>query len=319
VLFLHGLRIHRVVRDLSEDSDVIPFDGVNAVQEVSGRTPVVNRLTGGVDEFFARSDATGTTFPLTDALGSTIALTDATGNIQTQYTYEPFGGTTPSSTTSANSYQFTGRVNDGTGLYYYRARYYSPRYQQFISEDPLGFRGGINIYMYGGNNPISRIDPYGLDWLNDLADFSAGAGSALTFGLTDAINNATGASSVVNKCSGWHALGTATGIGLTTAIGGAAGAEAAEANAGEKGYEFSHWIPDRMGGPRSIFNGNYVSSKFHYLTDFYRYPTGYQAWGPKLPAVVQQLLRIPWVYDGAAAGAAYGAASTMGGRKNQCH
>jgi RHS repeat-associated protein len=138
------------------------YDGLNAIQELSGTTPVVSRLTGGLDEFFARTDASGTTFPLTDALGSTIALTDATGNIQTQYTYEPFGGTTPSGATSTNAYQFTGRVNDGTGLYYYRARYYSPRYGRFVSGDPMGFGGGVNVYAYAGDNPVSFRDPFGL-------------------------------------------------------------------------------------------------------------------------------------------------------------
>lgn len=216
--------------------------------------------------------------------------------------------------------QFTGRENDGTGLHYYRARYYDPTFGRFVSEDPLGFRAGPNFYAYVGNDPINRIDPFGLDWLNNLADFSAGAGSALTFGLTDVINNATGASSVVNKCSGWHTLGTVTGVALSTAIGGAAGAEAAEAHAGEAGFEFSHWIPNRMGGPRSVFNGNYVSQELHYLTDPFRYPSGWQAFGPKLPAAAQQLLRIPWVYDGAAAGAAYGAGgAAMSGRSCGCN
>jgi len=142
--------------------DALLYDGMNAVQELSGTTPVVNRLTGGVDEFFSRTDSAGTTFPLTDALGSTIALTDSSGAIQTQYTYEPFGATTASGATSSSWYQFTGRENDGTGLYYYRARYYSPRFQRFISEDPAGFDGGINVYAYAGNNPIDFADPFGL-------------------------------------------------------------------------------------------------------------------------------------------------------------
>jgi RHS repeat-associated protein len=142
--------------------DGVLYDGVNAVQELSGTTPVVNRLTGGVDEFFGRTDSGGTTFPLTDALGSTIALTDSSGAIQTQYTYEPFGATTVTGATSSNWYQFTGRANDGTGLYYYRARYYSPRFQRFISEGPAGIAGGINFYAYAGNSPVNFGDPFGL-------------------------------------------------------------------------------------------------------------------------------------------------------------
>ena len=87
---------------------------------------------------------------LTDALGSTIALTDASQAFQTGYTYEPFGNTTAFGTSSSNSYQYSGRENDGTGLYYHRARYYSPSSQQFVSEDAIGFFGGMNSYAYAG-------------------------------------------------------------------------------------------------------------------------------------------------------------------------
>ena len=199
------------------------YDGANAVQELSGSTPTANLLTGlGVDEIFTRTDSSTSTF-LTDALGSTLALANSSGSVQTNYSYERFGRATVSGTASNNSFQYAGRENDGTGVYYYRARYYAPVYQRFVSEDPIRFRGGINFYAYVGSNPISRIDPFGLDWQDDLlknaSDFSAGAGSALTFGLTDVVNNWTGASSVVNKCSGWHTLGNVTGIALSTAIG----------------------------------------------------------------------------------------------------
>jgi len=205
---------------------------------------------------------------------------------------------------------------------YYRARYYNPTFGRFVSEDPIGFAGGqANLYAYVFNSPTNFIDPFGLDawdWLQNFSDFSNGAASALTFGVTDQINNALGNSQFVNKCSGWHTFGTVSGIALSTAIGGAAGAEAAEANAGRGGFEFSHFIPTRMGGPRSIFNGNFVSEEFHYLTDIYRYPSGWQAWGPKLAPGLQRVLRIPCVYGGAAAGAAYGGASAMHGRNCGC-
>jgi len=48
-------------------------------------------------------------------------------------------------------------------VYYYRARYYDPEIGRFTSEDPIGFRGGINFYAYCGNNPINCNDPSGLE------------------------------------------------------------------------------------------------------------------------------------------------------------
>ncbi|MCA9421820.1 MAG: RHS repeat-associated core domain-containing protein, partial [Nitrospira sp.] len=60
-------------------------------------------------------------------------------------------------------YQFTGREHDGTGLLYYRARYYSPVIQRFISEDPVGFAGGDpNLYAYVANSPTNKTDSLGL-------------------------------------------------------------------------------------------------------------------------------------------------------------
>ena len=65
--------------------------------------------------------------------------------------------------TNATLDQFTGRENDGLGLYFYRARYYSPTFQRFIAQDPIGFAGGdTNLYAYGLNDPISETDPLGL-------------------------------------------------------------------------------------------------------------------------------------------------------------
>jgi RHS repeat-associated protein len=62
-----------------------------------------------------------------------------------------------------NPFQYTGREFDfETGLRYHRARYYDPQVRRFISEDPIGLRGGINKYAYTGNNPVNAIDPTGL-------------------------------------------------------------------------------------------------------------------------------------------------------------
>jgi RHS repeat-associated protein len=140
------------------------YDGLNPVQEKNGATVTANLLTGlGIDEFFTRTDGVGVRSLLPDALGSTVALGDSTGTLQTQYTYEPFGYVTQTGQANTSSYKYTGREDDGSGLDYYRARYYHPRLQRFIAEDPIGFTSGdFNLYAYVGGNPISRTDPLGL-------------------------------------------------------------------------------------------------------------------------------------------------------------
>jgi RHS repeat-associated protein len=140
------------------------YDGATSVQELSGSTVIANLLTGlGVDERFTRTDSSGTANFLTDALGSTLALTNSSGSSLAQYAYEPFGNTTVTSGSSTSTYEYTGRENDGTGLYFNRARYYSPTLQRFVSEDPLGFGGGdANLYAYVGNSPTSSTDSSGM-------------------------------------------------------------------------------------------------------------------------------------------------------------
>ena len=149
------------------------YDGDNVVQEQSGGT--ANILTGGIDEFFSRSESAGTSSLISEALGSVIALTDSAGIVQTQYTYEPFGTTSAGGTASSNTFQHNGRENDGTGLYYYRTRYYSPSLHRFLSSDSLGFHGGdVNLYGYVANSPLNFRDPQGTDLVGLTGGVSGG-------------------------------------------------------------------------------------------------------------------------------------------------
>jgi RHS repeat-associated protein len=140
------------------------YDGANPVQELSGTTASANLLTGSVDEYFQRTDSAGVRDFLTDALGGTLALADSAGTLQTQYTFEPFGNTSVTGATTTNSFAYTGRELDATGLYFYRARYYNVSTQRFLSEDPIRFRSGqANFYAYVGNSPANWVDRHGTD------------------------------------------------------------------------------------------------------------------------------------------------------------
>jgi RHS repeat-associated protein len=152
----------RTSRTISGTTTSFLYAGANAVQEVAG-TNIANSLTGGTDEVFQRTDSAGARDFLTDVLGSTLALTDSTGAVKTSYTFEPFGNTAWSGGPTGNTFAYTGRETDVLGLYYYRARYYNPMYQRFISEDPIGFKGGVNKYAYVLNSPTNFNDPLGLD------------------------------------------------------------------------------------------------------------------------------------------------------------
>jgi RHS repeat-associated protein len=79
-----------------------------------------------------------------------------------EYTYEPLGAATNIGLAApATDMQFTGRENDGNGLYYYRARYYAPQWGRFVGEDPIGFAGGPNLYAYADQDPVGKTDPSG--------------------------------------------------------------------------------------------------------------------------------------------------------------
>jgi RHS repeat-associated protein len=153
----------RVSKTVGGITTAFLYDAMNIAQELSGSTPSANILNGpGMDEFLSRADASGNHYFLSDAQGSTVALADSSGVPTTQYAYEPFGNSSVSGSPSTNSYQFTARESDTTSLYYFRARYYNTRIQRFISEDPAGYLGGVNMYAYTSDSPTNFLDPSGL-------------------------------------------------------------------------------------------------------------------------------------------------------------
>jgi hypothetical protein len=140
-------------------------------------------------------------------------------------------------------------------------------------------------------------------------DFFAGAGDVMLFGQGQRMRNMLGVDGGINLCSKAYSNGEWAGIAVGFAGGLAGGAKAAGGKAA--GMEFSHWIPTRLGGPRTILNGNYVTIIEHALSDPSRYRFMSRAWkalNPMPSTWVQQWERLPMVLKGAVGGTAYGAA-----------
>ncbi|XZE46926.1 RHS repeat domain-containing protein [Pirellulaceae bacterium SH467] len=100
------------------------------------------------------------------------AVTTSTGTVAERYAYSAYGepticdasGSTIASSSINNRYTYTGREWDATvGLYYFRARFMSPKTGRFLGRDPIGFGGSMwNLYEYAKGTPQSLLDPTGL-------------------------------------------------------------------------------------------------------------------------------------------------------------
>ncbi|WP_254894579.1 RHS repeat domain-containing protein [Chromobacterium haemolyticum] len=114
------------------------------------------------------SEPTAVYYYHTDHLGTPQALTDEQGALALEMDYQAWGQAREIITDAANKagirnpFRFQGQYQDQeSGLHYNRHRYYDPEIGRFISRDPIGLMGGINIHSYAPN-PVEWVDPFGL-------------------------------------------------------------------------------------------------------------------------------------------------------------
>jgi RHS repeat-associated protein len=135
----------------------------------------VARYTHGLG-LVSRVDGSNTpSFYDTDAIGSVVGLSGTSGSYLNSYSYLPFGEDLTKTETIANPFEYVGQfgvMDEGNGLDFMRARFYTPVEGRFMNPDPIGINGGINLYQYGSNNPISFIDPDGLLKIRKVTSFN---------------------------------------------------------------------------------------------------------------------------------------------------
>lgn|GEM_PF-1214590 len=127
--------------------------------------------TGAMDARLATVTPTGDVYwHHTDHQGSVIATSNSAGETVGVASYSPYGefGGDATTTPQHSPFGYAGRQYDEeTGLYQYRARYYSPRLGQFLSSDPIGTKDDPNLYLYVANDPVNLTDPTGMECKNN--------------------------------------------------------------------------------------------------------------------------------------------------------
>jgi RHS repeat-associated protein len=298
-------------KNVSSNSTSYLHDGANPVG--LGGEAVLAGLD--MDEIYTHIGASSTFTRLTDALGSTVALTDDSGAIAAGYSYSVYGQA--SKTGAADTaFQFTGRENDGgANLYYYRARYYSPGLNRFISEDPIGLNGGPNTFAYVDGDPTSFTDPTG-EFIPQLLGAALGAGLEY----------------LTNPCA---SAGDILMAGALGALGGGASKAAflrfgSRSLTRETGKVWSHsvsrkWVNANTSGwlkrfmnRRGGLNGSWTSPRRHYKHDTSAWPSGWGDWGSRWSAPARLLDRVPDWLKGTLGGAAAGSAAAGGGSDCGC-
>ncbi len=170
-----GQRVASTTNGQTTQCLIDPSGFGDVVAEFDGSGNLIASYNQGYGLISQSNAAGNSSYYAFSAGGSTSELTNAAGAVLNSYTYDPFGLTLANPEVVANLFAFAGEygvTNEGNGLEFMRARYYSPTLGRFLQSDPIGINGGYNEYTYSTNDPVSSGDASGLVDVSDLAPIS---------------------------------------------------------------------------------------------------------------------------------------------------
>jgi RHS repeat-associated protein len=142
------------------------YDGTDMIAEYNASNAVQRRYVHGpgTDEpivWYEGSGISDRRFLTADERGSIVAVTNSSGTAIAINSYDEYG--IPAAT-NLGRFQYTGQTwLPEIGMYYYKARIYSPTLGRFMQTDPIGYADGMNWMNYVGSDPVNFTDPTGLD------------------------------------------------------------------------------------------------------------------------------------------------------------
>ena len=150
------------------------YDGSQPVCELNSSGAVTAVNTFGANGLISRATISGgtpaPTYYTFDTTGSVAQRTDASGAVTSSDLYDSFGaGLSPPPDPFGFGAQFGYYTDAETSLILCGHRYYDPSTARWLTRDPIGYAGGMDLYAYCGNGPIDGADPSGCD--NIISEF----------------------------------------------------------------------------------------------------------------------------------------------------
>ncbi len=147
------------------------YDGEQPVCELGASGGVAAANTFGAEGLLSRHTAAGEVFYVFDPSGNVSERLTSSGTVASSDLTDGFGARTTTDT-SRDPFGFGGQwggyTDAETGLTLFTHRFYDPATGRFLTRDPMGYEGGLNLYGYCANDPINRSDAAGYGWVDSL-------------------------------------------------------------------------------------------------------------------------------------------------------